>query len=154
MDASQPIIIKAQKDLAEILQKANSPALHFGQTPLSFINRREWFMSKFWIHYSKILRRVRLLPGTRPKPTEANHFLSIDFKETDLKWEAFCCPLIPLYSCIFIAAWNFAFPTNIERTLWQAASIANIVYGVVGCVVAATNQHKFFLLGPNWWIEL
>ena len=82
------------------------------------------------------------MPRRACQPGEADHFETVQFPEIDIKFEVFGAgPMVIAYSGIFIAGWNFAFPTALERTLWQAASIICLAYGVVGCFLAWSWHH-------------
>ena len=141
MDVSWPMIVRVNADLCSILQEANAPTTPRGLTPLSYLSRREWFLSRFWAYYTQILRNMELIPIQKPEPTEGDHVPSIDFPEVDFKWEVIASSLIIIYSCIFLAAWNFEFPTNNENFLWRIAALINLSYAVVGTVVAGPYHH-------------
>lgn len=44
------------------------------------------------------------------------------------------------YAAIFLCGWNLSFPTRIERILWRATTIYNMVYMWVGTAVAGWYQ--------------
>ena len=144
MDISRPVlVVQACQSLDELLDKhmpttefPPRPIPNLGRTPLTFLTSREWFLSQFWAYYSQILRNLWPFQHKNVEPTESERFASIDFQETDLKWELMGGPLITLYSCIFMAAWNFPFPSGTEKSLWRAASIINLVYSGVGSALA------------------
>jgi hypothetical protein len=149
MAVSRPWVIDVDADLSEVLRTSTAPVTSFGRTPLSFVNRREWFMSQFWAYYTQAVRNALFLPPRSQKPTEADHFPSIEFPETDIKWELMLCWMIPTYSAIFMAAWNFSFPTSTEHLLWKIAAIACLAYGFLGSLVASSWQHRSLL--KSWY---
>jgi hypothetical protein len=36
------------------------------------------------------------------------------------------------FSATFICAWNFHFPTQVERIIWRSASVYNLIFGTFG----------------------
>jgi hypothetical protein len=79
MDISRPVIVYVDADLSAVLRECDAPNTSLGRTPLSFLNRHEWFMSQFWFYYTQILRYMKLLPPLNTKPTEADHFCQSTF---------------------------------------------------------------------------
>lgn len=157
MDILRPMIVRVDVDLSTVLREANAPATLHGLTPLSFLNRREWFMSQFWAYFIYLARTMRLVPARNYKQAEATYFPSIDFPEIDFKWELPGAILVIFYSCIFMAAWNFEFPTAIEHTLWRVSSITCLAYGVVGDATVGSHQYssliKRYLVTVKRWIS-
>lgn len=137
MDISRPNIILVQETLlATIHRDARVPDVLHGRTPLSFLNREEWFLSQIWISYTCVLRVLKIVPKKRTQPTEADHFPPIEFRETYFRWELAAGLLIMAYSAIFMAGWFLEFPTTIERTLWRISAATSLAYGVLGCAIA------------------
>jgi hypothetical protein len=141
MDISRPMIVYVDIDLSTVLHKADAPRILLGRTPLSFLNRKEWFLSQVWFYYTQILRNMKLFPPNT-KPMEATHFASDEFPEIDLKWEIYFGWTILAYSAIFMAAWNFPFPTAVELRLWRISAIICLSYGILGTVLAAISHQK------------
>ena len=132
MDITRPVIIKVDVDISTVLRETDAPERLQGYTPLSYLDRHEWFMTRFWAYYLQILRNLKIIPMKKPEPGEADHFRSIDFPELELKWELFASPFVLFYSCIFMIAWNLDFPTAIESILWRVASVICLWFGLVG----------------------
>lgn len=144
MDITAPVILDLKTNLKTVLDKAettsNPPHKVYLGTPLASIGREEWFLSRHWYYYTEILRKLRLAP-TSATPYELDHFQSIEYYPVSPKLELVACPLILLYGAIFMAAWNFHFPTAIEQTLWRIAAITCLVYNTVGEGVAGLDLH-------------
>lgn len=138
MDITQPNVIYIQQtQLATIHRETGSTeSSRHGRTPLSYLNRDEWFLGQIWTSYICLLRKLKIVPGREDGPAAADHFPSIEFPEVDFRWELVSGVLIMAYSAIFMAAWNFDFPTLTERTLWRVSGVISFVYGVLGCVLA------------------
>lgn len=144
MDISRPVlVIECHTAVQAILDRHQGsecyppvPTPNVGRTPLSFLTRQEWFMSQFWAYYTQILRNIKS-PRKQPGPPgSAECFSAIDFQAIDFKWELYFGHLAILYTCIFLAAWNLHFPTDIERELWRASCVISSAYGAIGCLVA------------------
>lgn len=132
MDVLRPLTVPVDVDLSAVLSANDTSTKSFGRTPLSFINRREWLASQFWAYYVQMLRKVLFLPRSTTKSTAADHFPSIDFHEPDLKWELIAGWAVPAYGAIFMAAWNFSFPTTTEHLLWRISAIINLAVLALG----------------------
>ena len=172
MDITIPIVIdvdESRATLATVLEEADAPPVLYGRTPLSFLYRREWFMSHFWRSYVGLLRFIHLAPrrntprkAPTPRldeaeteggelgpsrrvyhPSHKDHFSSIDFPIIEFMWElTLGGPFIMLYSCIFMSGWNNPFPTTVEAILWRVASLACLGYGAGGIVLVAWVRHS------------
>lgn len=139
MDISRPITVFVNTDLAAVLHEARAPQTPLGQTPLSFLNRREGFLSRTWSLYVQILRailRFAIRTAQSASSGQEDHFRSVEFPETELRWDMCFCWAVPAYSAIFLAAWDFSFPSLIERTLWRLAAVYCLIYAAVGCAIA------------------
>jgi hypothetical protein len=143
MDISRPMVLSVEEDLSDVLSSIglDSSSRGFGRTPLSFLNRQEWYPSRFWFYYIQILRKIKFLPSQTHKQTEADHFQSVEFPVPDLKWELAVCWMVPSYCAIFMAGWNFTYPTPIERTLWRISAIACLAFGIVGTMLVGLTQY-------------
>jgi hypothetical protein len=74
--------------------------------------------------FSPFSRRVKAKPWDRFPPDL--------FLRTELDLELLSAFFILGFGSIFCAAWNFQFPTTVERILWRASSIYMVIYTVVG----------------------
>ena len=143
MDVSYPIFVKCDTELDTIIENARVrhglQGSQFGRTPLSFLDRKEWFMSQIWESYMQLLRRVFRI---QPRPVRQYSFSSLDFIETSIKWDVGFGVWIPIYSAIFMASWNNYFPTSTEQLLWRISSVICLVYGVIGCLIAFIDHNS------------
>lgn len=104
------------------------------RTPLSFLDPEETWLSLGWTYFVNIVRHMTTLqlfkvPDYRCKAMRSipdDHFGDMTPGPT-LAIQAF---VTAACFAINISAWNFWFPTAIERTLWRVASIvmASSVY--------------------------
>ncbi|KAI9798873.1 MAG: hypothetical protein M1833_004376 [Piccolia ochrophora] len=139
MNILRPMVVRVDVDLSTVLREANAPTRLHGLTPLGFLTRRQWFMTQSWAYFTYVFRTMRLIPARKYKVAEATSFPSIDFLEIDFKWKIPGAILIALYSCMFLATWNFEFPTTIEHTLWRVSGM--LAYGVAGDATAGSHHH-------------
>lgn len=97
------------------------------------------------------MRKTRIpihLLFTRPVTTKPyNRIPSDNFPVTDVAAEAICTPFIIGYSCTFILAWNFDFPSPAEQLLWRISSIYMLVFCVAGGLYAGFCH--WFLIPKN-----
>lgn len=109
---------------------------YFGRTPLDFISRKEWHWSLYWSNWINILRHIHI--NFAPKKLPVDRFENTRFLAVSPSIY-FCWVIITAgYGSIFIAAWNYDFPTPVEQTLWRAASIS-----MLGCLVAFIITTEF-----------
>ncbi|KAF4992510.1 hypothetical protein FDECE_13699 [Fusarium decemcellulare] len=107
----------------------------YHQTPLEFVSRDETALNLVWQYYNELVRKFLFSPFSRRVDkvpwdrVPGDVFLRMDF---DL--ELIGVVFIFVFSSIFLAAWNFDFPTTIERDLWRASSIYMVAYGALGAL--------------------
>jgi len=79
-------------------------------------------------------RKVNAKPFDR---IPSDHFPPIVRFSTEL-WAGL---VILTYNCLFLAAWGFSFPSEVERTMWHVASIFTAIYGLIGGSFTAYVDH-------------
>ena len=145
MDISRPITVFVNTDLAAVLHEARAPPIPPGQTPLSFLNRREGFLSRTWSLYVQILRAIPRFAVRSVQSAgqgQGDCFRSVEFPETELRWELCFCWAVPAYNTIFLAAWHFSFPSPTERMLWRLAAVYCLLFAVVGCAIGPCFDNR------------
>ena len=165
LDVAYPIILETNNTIAEILKKVSSlnapfhrrrltellaqagPAAQYPyrRTPLDFVSRNEWFISRLWAHYIQLLRKMHIGMFSRPlKIRPVDRIPSDNWPEVSATDHGFLsCSVLFGYAAIFLCGWNLSFPTEIERTLWRATSIYNMVYMWLGSAVLGWYQRVF-----------
>lgn len=153
MDVSQPIVIKCTTKLDTIVGDAwirhGLQGAQYGCTPLSFLDRKEWFVTRTWESYIQILRKLFFV---KPPLVRQYSFASVDFFDAGATWEwivGFGFWIL-LYSAVFMCAWNNYFPTNVERVLWRISSIICLTYGILGAALAFIDYNRE---RPGMWWE-
>ncbi|WZH44166.1 hypothetical protein QYS62_005184 [Fusarium acuminatum] len=118
-----------------IIREGRQPDQRYYQTPLDFVSRDETALNLAWQYYNELTRKILFSPFSRRVahvPWDRNPgdiFLRMDF-DLELVGVAF----ILAFCAVFLSAWNFAFPTSVERDLWRVASIYMLIYGFVGAL--------------------
>jgi hypothetical protein len=101
-------------------------------TPLDFAGREECQLSKLWAYYTHILRILYLPVYSRPITVKPRDRIPSDtWLQTDLPREFLSAPFILGFCITLIIAWNFYFPTAIERLLWRIATGFFMAGGVI-----------------------
>ena len=96
------------------------------------MSRREWSWSILWSHWLNYLRKIRVAPPPTERPIP--RFQNTVVPAIEGPAYGLFALLTPSYFAIFIAGWNFEFPTKVERTLWRAASLTAITSVLVVCI--------------------
>ncbi|KAF2668074.1 hypothetical protein BT63DRAFT_308818 [Microthyrium microscopicum] len=103
------------------------------RTPLDFLSRKEWAWSKYWTNWINILRNMKIVFA--PKQFPVDRFENTVFLPLPKSLYTIWSLIALAYSSIFVAAWNFEFPTPIERTLWHIATLGLLVSAVAYWVI-------------------
>jgi hypothetical protein len=141
-DVITTVLIEANTTIAEILCNAGDlAAAPYSRTPLDFVSRKEWSWSIYWSNWINILRNLGIVfgPQTRPVNRFENTY-SLELPGNTV-WIFF--GVTAVYSGIFVAGWNYSFPTHTELILWRAAAGT-----MCTCVVAYWAITEF---GFTWW---
>lgn len=109
-------------------------SLSYRFTPLEFIDRQEWTLTKFWFYYTEILRRlVNIVIPNPPTSRPYDHIPNANFMNPDdIRLEFIGGLIVMAYSATFITGWNLFFPTRVEEIFWRVASLYNIGFGACG----------------------
>ena len=140
LDAEEAIIITTQKSTAQILVEAGTIASRpYVHTPLDFIDKSPLWLTEIQPHL-----RFRAGPRERPLPRLPNDTLAVIGASLDA---IFLFAIITTYTCIHFIAWDFHFPTQIERTLWR-----------VNCIIMIAAAFIFFSYSlidwQRWYLKL
>ena len=142
-DVQKCEFIYTEKSISTIRLNAGVAAdVVYTYTPLDFVGREEWPWSILWMHGLNCLRRLHL--AGQPQQLPIQRFQNTVVPVIKSWFLVLFATLSLIYFAIFIAGWNVIFPTNIERTLWRAASITAMVTAT-GCFL---TQQIFFVWYP------
>ncbi|KAL8888800.1 MAG: hypothetical protein Q9215_003827 [Flavoplaca cf. flavocitrina] len=118
LDVESPTVITSSRSIAEILIEAGPAASQpFKQTPLDFIDNQ----SPSWLTEVQPHLRFRTGPTMRPLPRLTNDRFPVIGAGPDA---VFLFLFTMAFCGLHFVAWDFSFPSRLERDLWRAASIA------------------------------
>ncbi|PTD07868.1 hypothetical protein FCULG_00006553 [Fusarium culmorum] len=124
-----------------------SPDQPYYQTPLDFISRDETALNLAWQYYNELSRRILFSPfSRRVKKIPWDRIPGDIFLRMDFDLELVGVAFILVFSAAFLSAWNFSFPSTVERDFWRVASIYMLVYGFVG---AAWMELSMWIFVPQ-----
>lgn len=132
-DVEVPIILNTDYTIEQILLDAGDAAAEpYRLTPLDFIGREEWIFSTTWIYCVNVLGKLNVI-WKRPSVLPIQMITSFNFPRLSMRIMLLPISMTIAYSAIFVAAWNFYFPTEIERLIWR--SCASLTMGL--CLTGA-----------------
>ena len=141
-DVQRCDFIEAKVLISTIRTEGHATDTVYSHTPLDFISREEWPWSILWMHGLNCLRRLNLAAQPQQLPVQRFHNTTVPVIKG---WPLAAFAVLSLiYFGIFMTAWNFDFPTDIELTLWRASSSIALVTAS-GCFL---TQKVFFNLIP------
>lgn len=146
MDVSTAIVLKTDHTIHQILRDAGDLASEpYRLTPLDFASREEWITTKLWQYNVNILRNlgvVRQRARVRPTP----NFSSFTFPKLSRGGSMIALGVALVYSAIFMAAWNFQFPSATERSLWRICTsltvALTVAVGIVEVIFPSLDDSK------------
>lgn len=132
MDVQCPIVLETEVTVYQILLDAGDAASEpYRCTPLDFVDREEWFLKALWTYYVNILKHMGIVHN-RVKPRPIDRFSSFDFPKL-CRWDLLVALILGTsYNAIFLVAWNFRFPSNVELLLWRATAITTVGLCITG----------------------
>ena len=150
LDVESHTILHTEKTTAEILIEAGpKPGADkpYQNTPLDFIDDQ----SPSWLTEIQPHLRFRMGPRDRPLPRFTNDKFPVTGASAD---SVFLFIVILTYCSLHFIAWNFSFPTRVERILWRAGCIAIIATTFV--FLACETYQDGHRLGrwERWYVKL
>ncbi|KAK2877848.1 hypothetical protein FQN49_001141 [Arthroderma sp. PD_2] len=129
MDVESAIILESKFTMEEILINAGDVASEpYRLTPLDFVDRGEWIINVMWKYCVNTLGHMGIIyRQKRVRPIE--RISSLRFTKTGGIGSAV---FSVAYLTIFFAAWNFHFPSQIEKLLWRVAIVITIGLCILG----------------------
>lgn len=132
MDVQYPFVLPCDYSLDQIVDRnGRNAADQYYITPLEFVSREEWIGSKLWTYYVNLLRKLSII-HVYEKPLPIRHVTSFNFMPPDRPFLFIMLLMSLAYSSIFVAAWKFHFPSEIERILWQTCSLGTLCIVLLG----------------------
>ncbi|KAL8904351.1 MAG: hypothetical protein Q9207_003330 [Kuettlingeria erythrocarpa] len=140
-DCRLPEIIHMDKTIQQIWDADPDSTREWYQTPLDYVNRKEWWWSLVWNSYVHFLWHLHLRFGSEGRPSEGQPIDRIPDtwqKEVARKDTYFLLVISTACFSVLFLAWNDEFPTPIERWLWRAACLAMMIELYTLLVIAET----------------
>ena len=150
LDVESPTIIHIPKSTAEILveagnmPKANEPYKH---TPLDFIDDQ----SPSWLTEIQPHLFFRLGPRERPLPRFTNDKFPVIGAGPD---SILLFIVILAYCCLHFIAWNFSFPTRVERILWRVGCITILATSFIFLACEAYQDGHRLGRWQRWYLKI
>jgi len=115
-----PCVLNIEASINDIRRKAGFVAPWY-QTPLDFPDREESYCFVCWDYHLNILRHLRLLPNRKPQIIDRRR--DDNFPSVSALGNVFSAIIGSMSFGINLMAWNFWFPSTIERKMWRASAI-------------------------------
>ena len=150
LDVESPTIIKTTKGIRDILLEAgNAPGANevYNLTPLDFIHNQ----SPSWL--TEIQPRLHFQMGPRARPLP--RFTNDKFPVIGAGPHAILLFIVILaYCCLHFIAWNFDFPTRVERILWRVGCITIVATTFI--FLACETYQDGHRLGrwQSWYLKM
>ncbi|KAI4287130.1 MAG: hypothetical protein L6R35_003607 [Caloplaca aegaea] len=141
-DVVAPENIELDKTLDEIAKEAPLDR-KWQLTPLDFVSRDEWWWSKVWWNYLNILRRIGICFGSEASDDGTIDRIADSVQRPLPRLQQYMM-LAVTAGCfaIFFLAWDHAFPTPIERTIWRIVCI--LLMGTMGFGLAISEAAQAY----------
>lgn len=125
-DIDVPEILETTAGIDQILREAGDAAHRpYARTPLDFVSRQEWSWSILWSAGRGYFRVMGLKFGVRGTPM--SRFSNTTVPPLSGIVYIGAMSIAALYFSIFVIAWNWSFPTDIEKWLWRASCIISLI---------------------------
>lgn len=150
LDVESPTVLMTDKTTAEILIEAGpmpNADKPYRNTPLDFIDDQ----SPSWLTEIQPHLRFRMGPVQRPLPRFTNDKFPVIGASPDTILLFF---VILAYCCLHFIAWNFSFPTRIEKILWRVGCITIVATTFI--FLACETYQDGHRLGrwERWYVRL
>jgi hypothetical protein len=140
MDIVKPIVLDCPFALHEIVdRRGRTTAGAYHLTPLDFVDRGEWTVSRTWQYEVKILQKMRIVHRYKPCRPITN-ISSFNFPPISPHMLLVMGSIWLDYILIFVAGWNFHYTTRAEQILWGVSTVGTLAIWVGG------SLFKFFVL--------
>lgn len=115
-DVNYPIRLHTDARVAHILHEGGAPAARiYRQTPLDFIDD----LCPSWSLNIQTFMRMPIGPFERP----ISRFGNDRFPYLELRDNTILFVATLIYAAVHVSAWNWTFPSSLEKILWRAASM-------------------------------
>jgi hypothetical protein len=116
------------------------------RTPVDFINGRRFRIESHWSYYTRLSNIMRLRIISRPVTCRPwDRFPSDMWLALDMVFVPVGAAVLFFFSSSFLIAWNFYFPTSVERLIWRIFGLYHavfVLYGGVYYLIEAIKWHQ------------
>jgi hypothetical protein len=125
-DVGFPEVLTTNASMAEIYLAGGDDARKpYINTPLDFVDRKEWFWTLYWQHTRRLLQYLKLV--STPSTRTIDRFSNFDVPHRPAQTVYFSEYFGGVYCFglggILLAGWNLNLPTQSERVLWRVATV-------------------------------
>ncbi|KEF52211.1 uncharacterized protein A1O9_11838 [Exophiala aquamarina CBS 119918] len=143
MEVSTRVLLRSNYTIHQILRDGGRAASKpYVNTPLEFIDHKEWAATQLWKFNVNILRKFHVV-RQRPLIRPAQRISSFNFPRLTQQAALGALLMALGYAAIFLAAWNLDFPSSAECLLWRICTAATVgltfITGVVEIFLAPTK---------------
>jgi hypothetical protein len=102
-------------------------------TPLMFIEHSNIFhFNNHWCYYSYLARAIRVSPTRKIKSKLWDRIPSDTWLPIERSLLVPSTLMTVAFSLVFLPAWNFFFPSEVERRLWRVVSSYHAAFSLIG----------------------
>jgi hypothetical protein len=103
------------------------------RTPLEYLSPEQFGINLHWSYYTRLAAMFHIRVFSRPVTSRPwDRFPSDTWLCPSLVWIFPACCVTVIFSIMFIAGWNFYFPTPTERTMWRVFSVYHATFSIYG----------------------
>jgi hypothetical protein len=113
------------------------------QTPLEYLNQEYFGINLHWSYYTRLAHMLHIRVFSRPVTSRPwDRFLSDTWLCPTFAWSIPASCVTILFSLLFIAGWNFHFPSTAEKVLWRTCSVYHAAFSLYGAVYYGIEMMK------------
>lgn len=106
---------------------------HWYRTPLEFIGHDRFGIDIHWSYYTRLAQLFHIHLFSRPVTSRPwDRFPSDTWLCPDLTYTPIPICILLGFSCLFLLAWDFYFPTYTEKVLWRICSVYHAIFSIYG----------------------
>lgn len=123
------------QSIREFSQLHTHPMLpgQWHRTPLEYISQEYFGINLHWSYYTRLAYMLRIRIFSRPCNSRPwDRFPSDTWLCPSFIWTIPATCVTVLFSLLFIAGWNFHFPTTTEKIMWRVCSVYHAVFSLYG----------------------
>lgn len=103
------------------------------RTPLEYLSQEYFGINLHWSYYTRLAYMLHIRIFSRPCNSRPwDRFPSDTWLCPSFAWTIPATCVTVLFSVLFIAGWNFHFPTNTEKIMWRVCSVYHAVFSLYG----------------------